>query len=93
MDMPPASFPVIPVHFFCVVDGHPQRPVRASCASVPRIGEVVFPEKGSPYLVVDLVIYEAQSLPGEGATMIPRVILREPTEEEKIRFETIVQDS
>lgn len=92
MDMPIPAFPQIPVHFHYFDGGQPQRSYRALCTTVPRAGELVFPEKGSPKVIVHAVAYRAETLPGGTATMIPQVFLRELTREECEAIGSIFSD-
>jgi hypothetical protein len=86
---PPLAMPVIPVHFFYCDQGNIQQSWRFVCTSVPRQGDVIFPQAGSKKLVVHVVVYKADRSTGT-PTMIPHVFLREPTPEEERRIGSIV---
>ncbi len=80
---PPApSIPAIPVHFVYCDAGAIQRQYRALCTTVPREGEIIFPEAGSQKVIVHVVCYRSEIVQGGAPTMIPTVFLRELTHEE-----------
>ncbi len=80
--MPMPSMPTIPVHFFYIENGVIGKSFRALCTTVPRAGEIIFPEAGSAKVIVHVVAYRAETIPGLGPTMIPNVFLRELTADE-----------
>jgi hypothetical protein len=83
------AFPVIPV---CVVDcssGAPAGPRVLTCAAVPRVGDVLYPERGTP-VVVRLVVWEAATVPGASACLRPLLFASEPTTEERVAITTYI---
>jgi hypothetical protein len=87
------SFPQIPV-LFCYIDhGQVQKKFHALCSSVPRVGEQVAPQAGSPVVVVHAVIHRAEMMPGAIPAMIPQVFLRELTPEEQASLGSILNTS
>jgi hypothetical protein len=81
--MPPPAFPQVPVLFVYVDGGEIGKTFHALCSSVPRVGELVVPQAGSPSVIVHAVTYRAQMTPWGIPGMIPQVFLRELTVDEK----------
>lgn len=86
MPPPMPKFSLFPVHFHYLSGGNIEKSFLATCAAVPRVGEVVFPESGSRKVIVHVVTYRTVTMPGGVATMIPNIFLREPTPDEEQRI-------
>lgn len=77
---------LIPVHFLYI---HKERDTPldtefdALCHAIPRVGEFIRPNAGSPVVVVHSVIYKPAHDPELGGmVMSPTVVLRRPFAEE-----------
>jgi hypothetical protein len=88
---PHISMPIIPVNFIYISEGEIGKQFLATCSSVPREGELVFPEAGSSKVIVHAVVYRTQTLDKGRATLLPTVFLRELTQDEEERIGTIIK--
>ncbi len=88
---PNMAMPIIPVTFIYIDNGTIGKQFQAICSSVPRVGEVVFPQAGSNKVFVHAVAYQTKSLTKEQATMMPVVFLRELTEQEQATLGSIIK--
>lgn len=71
---------LIPVHFLEADGGSTTKVI--ACTGIPRPGDLVFPERGSPAVVVQRVAWKAFG--GDPPFLVPIVSTREPTGAEKI---------